>query len=100
MRVGVPKETTSGERRVALVPETVSRLGDGVDVVVESGAGLEAGFPDDAYLDAGAQIGDPWDADVVVKVAGPTADEAGRLHAGQALVAFLAPLTDAEGVAR
>ncbi|HVW88726.1 MAG TPA: Re/Si-specific NAD(P)(+) transhydrogenase subunit alpha [Gaiellaceae bacterium] len=100
MQVGVPKETVPGERRVALVPETVGRLGEGVGVVVEQGAGVEAGFPDAAYVEAGAQIGDPWGAEVVVKVAGPSAGEAGRLHSGQALIAFLAPLTDTEGVAR
>src|SRR5205085_6038688 len=48
----------------------------------------------------GASIGDPWEADVVVKVAAPTAAEAGKLHAGQVLVAFLAPLTDRAGVER
>jgi NAD(P) transhydrogenase subunit alpha len=100
MQVGVPKEAVTGERRVALVPETIGRLGEGVGAVVESGAGDAAGFPDAAYVDAGAEIGDPWGADVVVKVAGPTADEVRRLRAGQALIAFLAPLTDAEGVER
>jgi NAD(P) transhydrogenase subunit alpha len=49
MQVGVPKEAVPGERRVALVPETIGRLGDGVDVIVESGAGAEAGFLDEAY---------------------------------------------------
>jgi NAD(P) transhydrogenase subunit alpha len=100
MQVGVPKEAVPGERRVALVPETVSRLGEGVEVVVESGAGADAGFPDGDYTEAGASIGDPWGADVVVKVAGPSADEVSRLHSGQALIAFLSPLTDADGVAR
>jgi NAD(P) transhydrogenase subunit alpha len=85
---------------VALVPETVSRLGTGVDVVVEQGAGDEAGFPDAAYTDAGATIGDPWSCDAIVKVAAPTAEEASRLREGQVLVAFLSPLTDADGVAR
>ena len=100
MQVGVPKEAVTGERRVALVPETVARLGEGVGAVVEAGAGEAAGFPDAAYAEAGAEIDDPWAADVVVKVAAPTADEAARLRAGQALIAFLSPLTDAEGVAR
>jgi NAD(P) transhydrogenase subunit alpha len=100
MRVGVPKEAAPGERRVALVPETVSRLGEGVQVVVEQGAGVEAGFADTAYTDAGAAIGDPFDCDVVVKVAAPSAAEVERLRDGQVLVAFLAPLTDTEGVAR
>jgi NAD(P) transhydrogenase subunit alpha len=100
MRVGVPKEEAAGERRVALVPETVSRLGEGIEVVVEPGAGFAAGFADEAYREAGATIGDPWDADAIVKVASPTAQEASRLRSGQVLVAFLSPLTDAEGVAR
>jgi NAD(P) transhydrogenase subunit alpha len=100
MRVGVAKETVPGERRVALVPETVGRLGAGVEVVVEQGAGVEAGFADSAYAEAGATIGDPWGADVLVKVAPPTAAEAARLHEGQVLVAFLAPLSDPEGIDR
>src|SRR5579871_5990085 len=100
MKVGVPQEVAPGERRVALVPETVSRLGEGVVAVIAPSAGVAAGFPDEAYAEAGAQLGDPWSADVVVKVAAPTADEVARLHAGQVLVAFLAPLTDAAGVQR
>jgi NAD(P) transhydrogenase subunit alpha len=100
MRLGIPRETTSGERRVALVPETIGRLGSGIDVVVESGAGDAASFGDDAYTEAGATIGDPWSADVVAKVAPPTADEVARLHAGQVLIAFLQPLTDAAGIER
>jgi H+-translocating NAD(P) transhydrogenase subunit alpha len=100
MRVGVARETAAGERRVALVPETVSRLGEGIEVVVEPGAGAAAGFADAAYAEAGATLGDPWQADVAVKVAAPTVEEAARLRSGQALIAFLAPLTDREGVQR
>jgi NAD(P) transhydrogenase subunit alpha len=100
MRLGIPKETSAGERRVALVPETVARLGDGVDVVVEAGAGEAAGFPDAAYTDAGAQVGDPWSVDVVAKVAAPSAGEIAKLHQGQVLIAFLQPLTDPAGVER
>ena len=100
MRLGIPKESSTGERRVALVPETVGRLGDGVQVIVEAGAGEAAGFLDRAYTEAGAQIGDPWSADVVAKVATPTADEVTRLRTGQVLIAFLQPLTDAAGVER
>ena len=85
---------------MALVPETVGRLGDGVEVVVESEAGDEAGFADSAYIDAGATIGDPWSADVVIKVAAPSSAEAAKLRAGQVLVAFLAPLADREGIER
>jgi H+-translocating NAD(P) transhydrogenase subunit alpha len=100
MNVGVPKEAVPGERRVALVPETVARLGDGVDVIVEAGAGVAAGFSDDAFREAGATIGDPWSAEVLLKVAGPTADEAARLSSGQVVVAFLSPLTDTAGIER
>src|SRR5579884_4256278 len=100
MRVGVPKEAVPGERRVALVPETVGRLGAGVEVVVEPGAGSAAGFADEAYGDAGAALGDAWFADVVVKVASPTAAEVPRLRGGQVLVAFLAPLADPDGIER
>jgi NAD(P) transhydrogenase subunit alpha len=100
MRVGVPKETTAGERRVALVPETIGRLGDGVEVVVEPGSGTAAAFTDAAYADGGATLGDPWGTEVVVKVAAPTTDEVARLHDGQVLIGFLQPLTDPEGVAR
>jgi NAD(P) transhydrogenase subunit alpha len=100
MRLGIPKEISPGERRVALVPETVARLADGVDVIVEAGAGDAAGFPDAAYSDAGAQIGDPWSADVVAKVAAPTAAEITQLRNEQVLIAFLQPLTDTAGVER
>ena len=100
MRLGIPKEISPGERRIALIPETVARLGEGVEVIVEAGAGDSAGFPDAAYSDAGAQIGDPWSADVVAKVATPTAAETAQLRAGQVLIAFLQPLTDTAGIER
>ncbi|HEY7397776.1 MAG TPA: Re/Si-specific NAD(P)(+) transhydrogenase subunit alpha, partial [Gaiellaceae bacterium] len=89
MRLGVPKETAPGERRVALVPETVGRLPDGVEVTVEAGAGDGASFDDDAYRTAGATVGDPWTADVVAKVAWPDGNEASQLRSGQALIGFL-----------
>jgi len=54
MRIGVPRETAPGERRVAIVPETVGRL-PGFEVAVERGAGLAAGYTDEAYEAAGAQ---------------------------------------------
>jgi NAD(P) transhydrogenase subunit alpha len=100
VRVGIPRETTPGERRVALVPETIGRLGAGVDVIVAADAGTAASFADDAYREAGATIGDPWSAEVVAKVAPPSADEVARLRSGQVLIAFLQPLTDAAGVER
>jgi H+-translocating NAD(P) transhydrogenase subunit alpha len=102
MRVGVPKESVPGERRVALVPEVVARLAlGGFEVVVERGAGEAASFPDAAYDEAGASIGsDAYDADAVVKVQAPTAEEAGRLREDQILIGFLQPLTDREGIGR
>ena len=90
--VGVVRESGSGERRVALVPKAVASLvNSGVAVVVESGAGEQALLPDDLYTEAGATLGDAWAADVVVKVAPPTAAEVARLHSGQTLIGFLAP---------
>jgi NAD(P) transhydrogenase subunit alpha len=94
MLVGVPKETAGGERRVAMVPDVVKRLGaKDVEVVVESGAGEAALIPDELFEEAGAKIGDPWNADVVVKVAAPTPEEIGKLGDGSILVGFLGPLT-------
>ncbi|WP_433521358.1 Re/Si-specific NAD(P)(+) transhydrogenase subunit alpha [Nocardia pseudovaccinii] len=91
-RVGVAGESNAGERRVALVPKIIpSLLKQGVEVVVEAGAGIGALIPDAAYVDAGATIGDPWSADVVVKVAAPSDAEVAKLHSGQTLIGFLAP---------
>src|SRR5919107_475831 len=99
MRVGIPRETTQGERRVALVPETVGKLAAaGFELVVEQGAGAAASFRDDAYREAGAALGDPWEADGIVKVRKPSPDERERLRAGQLLIAFLEPLSDQAGV--
>jgi NAD(P) transhydrogenase subunit alpha len=95
MRIGVVRETTPGERRVALVPETVGRLAkSGNEIVVERGAGEASSFPDRMYTDAGATIGDAWDAELVVKVARPTDEEVARLRQGALLIAFLQPLTN------
>src|SRR5438067_4248625 len=101
MRVGAARETAPGERRVALVPETVGKLvAGGLDVVVEPGAGEAASFPDDAYAEAGATLGPPWDADAVVKVRKPDEAESARLRDGQLLVGFLDPLADPDGIER
>jgi NAD(P) transhydrogenase subunit alpha len=90
--VGVVAESGADERRVALVPKAIAPLvKSGVAVVVQSGAGERALLPDSLYTEAGATIGDAWSADVVVKVAPPTADEVGKLHSGQTLIGFLAP---------
>ena len=103
MRVGVPKETAPGERRVALVPELVARLAEsGFDVVVERGAGDAASFEDGAYSEAGASlIPGVWaEAEAIVKVQKPTPEEAAKLREGDVLIAFLQPLTDREGIDR
>src|SRR6201991_438313 len=92
MEIGVPRETGRGERRVALVPDVVRKLTrDGHDVVVEAGAGAAALVPDELFTEAGAAIGDPWSAELVVKVAAPTAVELARLASGSTLVRVLNP---------
>jgi proton-translocating NAD(P)+ transhydrogenase subunit alpha len=101
VKIGVPKETADGERRVALVPDVVKSLkrNEHVGVVVEAGAGDAAGHPDSQYEEAGAEVGDPavaWGADVVLRVATPSAEEIGRLNSNQVLVGHLAPWTAAD----
>jgi H+-translocating NAD(P) transhydrogenase subunit alpha len=106
MKVGVPREVVPGERRVALVPETVKKLvGGGIEVIVEKGAGDASGFVDAEYAEAGATIADTaagvLGADVVVKVAPPqigagVSGETGQLKAGSAFISFLYPLTSPE----
>jgi H+-translocating NAD(P) transhydrogenase subunit alpha len=97
VKVGVPKETAEGERRVALIPDVVRSLADKqVEVAVESGAGEGASHPDAEYADAGASVGsadDAWGAEIVLRVAVPTREEVGRLRRGQVLIGHLAPLT-------
>jgi NAD(P) transhydrogenase subunit alpha len=102
MRIGVPRETAAGERRVALVPEVVGKLAPaGFEVLVQRGAGEAASFPDAAYEEAGARIVDDWaEAEAVVKVQKPSEEEAGRLREEQVLIGFLQPLTDPEGIER
>ena len=96
MKIGVPKETAEGERRVALVPDVVKALtAKEIEVAVEPGAGEGASHPDAEYTDAGAKVGDDvWSADVVLKVTPPTDEEVGRLKQGQVLIGFLEPLTN------
>ena len=83
MKVGVARETAPGERRVALVPELVSRyVGLGLEVLVETGAGDGALIPDAAFRDAGAIVVSTLDlyatADVILRVQKPDAQEIGR----------------------
>ncbi|HZA10569.1 Re/Si-specific NAD(P)(+) transhydrogenase subunit alpha [Mycobacterium sp.] len=96
-QIGVPRETTTGECRVALVPKVVERLRlAGLAVVVEPGAGAAARIPDEHYEQVGATIGDPWPADVVVKVNPPTDDEINLMKPGSIVIGFLAPRTRPE----
>src|SRR5256885_588286 len=95
MKVGVPQETAISERRVALVPETVGRLAKGgVEVLVQRGAGEGAFCADELYRAAGATLVPEAgrvlaEADVVVKVQRPAAEEAALLRAGAVLISFL-----------
>jgi len=98
MQVSVLKETAPGERRVALVPETVAKLrAAGLDVVIETGAGEGAWFTDDSYADAGATVGSRADAlaaEVVLMVGKPDQAAVAAFRPGQVIIGLLAPLTD------
>src|SRR5574340_1235785 len=97
LRIGVPKETAAGDKRVATVPDVVQKLVKlGFAVAVESGAGDAANFDDDAYRAAGAEVvasaAEVWCAsDIVFKVRPPTADEVAMLREGSTLIGFVWP---------
>ncbi len=97
MRIAVPKEDQEAERRVALVPEVVRKLsGRGIELVVETGAGIGALIDDAAFAEAGATIVDAeavWKSDLVVTIAPPTPQQIAAMNPGAMLVGFLAPLT-------
>jgi NAD(P) transhydrogenase subunit alpha len=104
MKVAVVKETGSGERRVALVPDSVTKLRSaGYEVLIESGAGDGAFFTDESFSTAGATIG-PADqiatADALLMVGGPDAAHLSRLRPGQVVCGMFAPLSDPELVRR
>jgi NAD(P) transhydrogenase subunit alpha len=105
MLIGVPREIANGERRVALVPEVVSQLTKaGHRVVVERGAGLRAGFTDEAYRVAGCDLADSADeiystAQMILKVQRPARNEAGKAELdemtdGSVLIGLLQPSGD------
>jgi H+-translocating NAD(P) transhydrogenase subunit alpha len=101
MKIAVPKETLAGERRVALVPDVVKSLlkNEQLEVAIQAGAGDAAGHPDSQYADAGAKVteGDPTQgADVVLRVAVPSAEQIGQLASGQILISHLNPWVSAE----
>jgi NAD(P) transhydrogenase subunit alpha len=97
MRIGVPREIFPGEKRVATVPDVVTKLVKlGFAVTVERGAGELADLSDDAYVEAGATVApspaELWSgSDIVFKVRAPTADEVALMHEGQTLIGFLWP---------
>jgi NAD(P) transhydrogenase subunit alpha len=103
MKLGVPKETYPRERRVAIVPAVIPSLTKlGIDVVVERGAGDEAGFPDQAYVDQRAALADRaevFQADLVAQVRTPGANptsgaaDVGLMRRGQVIIGFAEPLT-------
>jgi H+-translocating NAD(P) transhydrogenase subunit alpha len=99
MRLGVPKESFKGERRVAATPDSAKKLcGMGLEVVIERSAGAGSGYTDEAYEAAGAKIVDGaavWaESDLVIKVRAPSHEEVGWLKQGAALVSLLQPERD------
>ncbi|MGV8841994.1 MAG: Re/Si-specific NAD(P)(+) transhydrogenase subunit alpha [Pseudomonas sp.] len=103
MHIGVPLETHSGETRVAATPETLKKLiGQGHQVTVQSGAGLNASIPDSAYEAAGAAIGSDaaaFGAELVLKVLAPSEAELAHMQTGAVLVGMLNPFSN-ETIAR
>ena len=101
MRIGVPRELFTGEKRVATTPEVASQLIKmGFDVAVESNAGASASYTDAAYETAGCSVvsvDDIWsNSDIVLKVRGPNDEETARLKSGQTLISFLWPAQNPE----
>ena len=103
MRIGVPAETTAGETRVAVTPETAKKIiAQGHQVLVQSGAGVAASVTDAAFEAVGVQITDAagaLGAELVLKVRAPSHTELGHMKSGSALVGMLNPF-DAEGLQR
>jgi H+-translocating NAD(P) transhydrogenase subunit alpha len=104
--VGVPHEVTPGERRVALVPEVITRLvKSGVQVLVESGAGKEAYVTDEAFTAAGAKVVPDRrtvvaSADILLKVNPPTPEEVGWMRPGAVVVGFMNPTRALDSIAK
>jgi NAD(P) transhydrogenase subunit alpha len=104
MRIAVRKESAPGERRVAVVPDSVKRLAaKKIDVAVEAGAGARAYASDEEYRTAGARVDASSDAlladtDALVQIRPPTIDEVGRLREGSVLVSLLYPLVSLDVV--
>jgi NAD(P) transhydrogenase subunit alpha len=95
MRIGIPKEAQAGETRVAATPNTVDQLVKlGYDVVVETGAGALSSFTDEAYQAAGAAIGDPLQAEIVLAINAPDGELLDRLQPHATLISWLSPMLD------
>ena len=95
MLIGVPRERLDNESRVAATPKTVQQiLKLGFEVIVEHDAGFKASFEDQAFVAAGAKVGDAaqvWQADIIFKVNAPTDDEIALIKEGATLVSFIWP---------
>lgn len=106
MKIGTPKEISDGESRVAMTPDSALALQKlGHECLVEAGAGLAAGFSDQAYKDAGVEVVKTaaalWKAaDIVAKVRPPNATEAKRLTDGKTLISFFYPAQNEEQMAK
>ena len=102
MKIGVPKEIFEGEQRVATTPDVATQLMKlGYEVAIESGAGIPANFSDAAYEAVGCEIissaADVWkSADIIMKVRGPSNEEADRLRSGQVFISFIWPAQNPE----
>jgi NAD(P) transhydrogenase subunit alpha len=95
--IGVLKEARPGETRVSATPATVAGLLTlGYEVVVQTGAGALSSFPDEAYVEAGASIGDPLAAEVVFGVNPPSRDQLDGLRKNATLISWLSPMLDQE----
>lgn len=102
LKIGVPREIYEGERRVAATPDTAQKLQKlGFEVLIESGAGIHANFPDEAYEKADCRIvadaAALWkQADIILKVRQPMGAETGYLSAGKTLISFIYPAQNKE----
>jgi len=97
MIIGIPRESHAGETRVAATPQTVGQLIKlGYSVAVESGAGDASSFSDAAYIEAGAEIGGAWAADVVLKVNAPSDVEIAALKDKATLISLISPALNPE----
>jgi NAD(P) transhydrogenase subunit alpha len=95
MRIGIPRERQPGETRVAATPNTVEQLIKlGYEVVVEGGAGALSSFTDEAYTAAGASLGDPFQAEIVLAINAPGGAELDRLQPHATLISWLSPMLD------